>query len=153
MPANDHDVRVEKWKTWSIIITVIAGPILAFIFAKSGADSNHAQSAKGYELLATMANQHEARLDAIEKALVRLETLMKVKVVEVPASQPVDKPPVRVPVTKAPATKAPTKAPVLTKAAAGSSKFIVMPTSAPAFKPAPPRAPLRAPAQLKDFQR
>ena len=84
MPATPEDVKVERYKFWGLILTAVLGPVLAFYLAKSNSDVNHAQSAKGYEALALMTNQHEQRLDNIEKTLQRIE--LQTKAASQPAS-------------------------------------------------------------------
>ena len=158
MPATEADVRVEQIKFWGLVVTIIitgvVGPSLSFYYANRNAQGNHDQSAKGYELLAAMANQHEQRLDNIEKTLLRLETQLKVA----PATQVSLTGPIIVPggrvdpwphiVAKVP-TKAPTKAPSAAKAV-----VVVNPkyAPAPASVPAVHRAPMKAPRQLKDVR-
>ena len=73
MPATTDDVRVERYKLFGLILTAIFGPVVAFYLAKSSADANHAQSSKGYEVLVQMVNPHEARLDALEVKVARLQ--------------------------------------------------------------------------------
>ena len=157
MPANEADVRVEQIKFWGLVVTIIitgvVGPSLSFYYANRNAQSNHAQSAQGYEVLATMANQHEQRLDNIEKTLLRLETQLKVApATQVSLTGPIIVPGARVDPWPHVVAKAPMKAPPAAKAPVKTGMTVLVnPKYAPASASMPiRRAPMKAPRQLKD---
>lgn len=182
MPTTtDADVRIEKFKLWGLILTALVGPVVAFFLAKASADGNHAQSAKGYEVLATMVNQHEQRLDTIEKVLLRVE--QQTKAASQPAvnlTGPIIVPGARVDPWPHVVAKAPAKAPLVAKAPSktvvvpcskhgyvedehgncvwptkavvvANPKYTLVPLPAPASMPVH-RAPMKAPRQLKDVR-
>lgn len=175
--SDPHEVKTARAK-FGIAVCKVLLVVLPALGVGSFAAANHSQSSKGYELLATMVNQHEQRLDAIEKVLLRIETQVKVSASQPAVSltgpiiipggrvDPYDriKPALKAPVTKAPVAKvAPVAKAPLTKVAPAKAPspiktekvtILVNPKYvAPASAPAPTikRSPMRqAPKKLRD---
>jgi hypothetical protein len=170
---TSDDVKVAGLKLTGVLVVAIAGPALAYVLARSSADAGHVQAARGYEVVAALANDQTERLVKLDVRLAALETRLA------PATQPVKSAartpasaPIKVaakPVTKippppfAPAVKASSIArvsPVLKGAAKMATtkappmvKADLTPklTSMPAVKAAQPPAPIkRAPLRLED---
>jgi hypothetical protein len=145
-----------NWKFWTAIVTAIIGPVVSFYFATKKGDTNHAESSAGYSLLANMVNQHEGRLDIMEKTLQRIELQTRATAASTQPSVSLTGP-IIVPGGRVdPWPHVATKAPLLSKAPAKAvvvvnPKYAPAPASAPVVK-LPKRAPQRAPLRLEDVR-
>lgn len=147
--SDDEDEK-SGWSKAVIMICKVLLVVLPAIGIGGYAASNHAQTSKGYELLAEMVNQHEQRLDTIERTLDRIELQTKkvAPATQVSLTGPIIIPGGRTDLWPHHVTKAPSKAPVVNKTTVlVNPKYVAPPASAPAPKRAPQR---RAPSQLRE---
>ena len=128
--SNDNDVKVERAKLGTTLCKYVLGPLLAALGVGGFAAANHSRSEKGYELLAQMVNQHEQRLDKIERTPASQPGVTLTGPIIIPGARvdPFER--MRSQISKA-------------KLAPDSSKMIINP------KYAPP-ASRRAPSQLRE---
>jgi len=122
----------------SALLKYVLGPVIVALGIGSYSNSNHQQSAAGYEVLAKAMN-HEVmdKLEQLDKRVVMLEARVALAPASAPATQPTIKPP-KAGAVKPAIEKAPSKAPIPVKA------MIDLKVKAPS----PAKAPIRVPAKL-----
>lgn len=120
------------------LLKYVLGPVIVALGIGSYANTNHQQSAAGYEVLAKAMN-HEVmdKLEALETRMVKLEARVALQPASAPATQPAIRPP-KAGAVKPTIEKAPSKAPISVKA------MIDLKAKAPS----PAKAPIRVPAKM-----
>lgn len=98
------------------LLKYVLGPVIVALGIGSYANTNHQQSAAGYEVLAKAMNQQVmAKLEALETRVVKLEARVALQPASAPSSQPAAKLP-KAGAVKPAIAKAPSKAPIPAKA-------------------------------------